>query len=139
MRVRPLKVLSFVYWELDIFFKIFSIGGSVEWKVMTALGVAQMCAAIALCGCLELFLGHRESNLGSYWKVGVVALAVAIYGANYRALITKQKWSQFKAEFESYSRFARVTGCVLVVAGVIAAIVGVLVVLSAVRQLPIKT
>jgi hypothetical protein len=136
MHARPLKVLSFAYWELDVFFKICSVGGSVEWKVMTVLGVAQVCALFILYGCIELLLGHREVYLGPYLRIGVVALACAIYAANYWALISKNRWHQFKEEFESYSRFTRVAGCVLVVGGVVGTIVGVVVVLTAVQQLP---
>jgi hypothetical protein len=131
--------LSFAYWELDNFFQLFSIGGSTQWKVMTALGVAQMCIIASLYGLVLLLLGHKPSGLTLSLRVIIVVLAVAVYVANYRALLYRNKWLRFRGEFELYSRFTRVAGRVGVLSAVLGAIVGSLVALAAVRGLPLDS
>jgi hypothetical protein len=139
LRLQPIKWLSFAYWELDNFFQLFSIGGSTQWKVMTALGVAQMCIIASLYGLVLLLLGHKPSGLTLSLRVIIVVLAVAVYVANYRALLYRNKWLRFRGEFELYSRFTRVAGRVGVLSAVLGAIVGSLVALAAVRGLPLDS
>lgn len=106
---------------------------------MTALGVAQMCIIASLYGLGLLLLGHKPSGLTLSLRVIIVVLAVAVYVANYRALLYRNKWSRFRGEFELYSRFTRVAGCVGVLSAVLGAIVGSLIVLAAVRGLPLDS
>lgn len=137
LRLQTTKWLSFAYWELDNFFQLFSIGGSTQWKVMTALGIAQMCMLLSTYGLILLLLGHKPSGLTLPLRVIVVVVfAVAVYVANYRVLLYRNRWAHFKGEFELYSRFNRVAGCVGVLSAVLGAIVGSLVILTAVRGLP---
>jgi hypothetical protein len=105
--------------------------------MLITLVVAEMCTALALFGCALLLLGHRPHYAApSFSQIAIIALIIAIYAANYYALLSENRWIRFRAEFESYSKNSRIGGCACVVGMVLGSIVVMLVVMTAVRRLP---
>jgi uncharacterized membrane protein len=132
-----LKVYSFVYWELTQLFKAIYDDGLAGWKAIAILGCAEILIIMGVYGCVSLVIGHRLLH-GTTWVsrlLGIV-VALAVFAANYGALLGNNRWRRFEEEFESYPRSGRVAAIIGIVGILLGIVVATLAALTAVRNLP---
>jgi hypothetical protein len=137
MRAWLLRGYSFVYWELSQFFKAIYDDGLAEWKAIAILGCAEVLIMMGVYGSISLVIGHRLLH-GTTWVsrlLGIV-VALAVFAANYGALLRNNRWRRFEEEFESFSRSSRVAGIIGIIGVLLGIVIATLASLTAVRHLP---
>lgn len=132
----PRTWLAFIYWGLRTVFTGFSLSGDdlASWKAVTAIMIFEFFAMVGVTNAAAVFLGHRlmEKDSSFIFFVGCAAVLV-----NMPALLGKNKrWNALSAEFDGYSRPARVVGEILVVLMVVGVIIGANLFAAAERHLP---
>jgi hypothetical protein len=131
------KLLAFSFWELRRLFVAIYDDGWADFKAMAFLICAQAALVVTFFDIASLVLGHKVSpRPGLAQNCFMVAMSAVIVAANYFSVQYNAKWRRFEAEFEGYSPFVRVCGCVVVAIIVLASFISMIFLGAAVSHLP---
>jgi hypothetical protein len=115
--IRPAKWLAFAFWEMKRVFKSYNGVGYTEFAALTLLGGIELAGIVTVLALVSSFVGHR---IFPGKPLGLALVAVLVAG-NHFALIYRNRWTRYRAEFESYSALVHTLGAIAVYVSLVVA------------------
>jgi hypothetical protein len=115
--IRPAKWLAFAFWEMKRVFKSNSNDGYAEFAALTLLGGIELTGIVTVLALLSSLVGHQIFP----GKPLMLALVAVLIVGNHSVLLYRNRWTRYRAEFESYPPLAHTLGAIAVFVSLIVA------------------